>query len=341
MEFLRTPDSAFAELPGYPFEPNYVAIPSGDGSDLRMHYVDEGEGETVLCLHGQPSWSYLYRKMIPLLTQAGYRVIAPDLIGFGRSDKPLKRSDYTYAAHVGWLTAFIEAVDLNNITLVCQDWGGLLGLRAVAALPDRFARVVTANTALPDASNVPDDQISAVSEVARAHYEQIPEHQDVMSMGLAMAGDDSGFGFLHWVKFCDQATELTVSDVLNFSTGGILSAEELAAYDAPYPDDAYKAGPRQFPSLVPIVPDNPAVVDNRAAWAALQQWQKPFLTAFGDSDPITAGNDIRFQDSIPGAKGQAHTTLKGGGHFLQEQVAAPLSAVIDEFIRANPIAGDA
>lgn len=336
MESLRTPDAAFSDLPEYPFEPNYVEVPSGDGDSLRMHYVDEGEGETVLCLHGQPSWSYLYRKMIPLLVQAGYRVVAPDLVGFGRSDKPVNRSDYTYASHVGWLTAFIEAADLTDITLVCQDWGGLLGLRAVAALPDRFARVVAANTALPDASEVPDDQAAAVSERARAYYEQIPSHQDVMSMGLAMAGDDSGFGFMHWVKFCDLAKELKVSDVLNFSTGDILSAEEVAAYDAPYPNESYKAGPRQFPMLVPIVPDNPAVADNRAAWEVLKKWQKPFLTAFGDSDPITAGNDVRFQNSIPGAKGQAHTTLTGGGHFLQEQVAAHLCAAVDEFIRANP-----
>ncbi len=337
MDFLRTPDAAFADLPGYPFKPNYVEIPSADGDRLRMHYVDEGEGETLLCLHGQPSWSYLYRKMIPLLTKAGYRVVAPDLIGFGRSDKPVHRSDYTYASHVGWLTAFIEAADLTGITLVCQDWGGLLGLRAVTALPDRFARVVTANTGLPDASDVPDDQIQAVSERARAYYEQIPAHQDVMSMGLAMAADDSGLGFLHWVKFCDQAQELKVSDVLNFSTGGILSAEEIAAYDAPYPDERYKAGPRQFPSLVPIVPDNPAVADNRAAWAVLEQWHKPFLTAFGDSDPITAGGDARFQRSIPGARGQAHTTIAGGGHFLQEQVAGPLCQAIDDFVRANPV----
>lgn len=338
MESLRTPDSAFADLPGYPFQPNYAEIPSGDGGSLRMHYVDEGRGETVLCLHGQPSWSYLYRKVIPLLVAAGYRVVAPDLVGFGRSDKPVSRSDYTYAAHVGWLTAFIESVDLTDITLVCQDWGGLLGLRAVAALPERFARVVTTNTALPDAAELPDDQVAAVSARARAHYEAIPAHQDVMSMGLAMAGDDSGFGFLHWVKFCDQAKELKASDVLNMSTGGMLAKEELAAYDAPYPDERYKAGPRQFPTLVPIIPDNPAVADNRAAWTVLSMWEKPFLTAFGDSDPITAGNDLRFQTSIPGAQGQAHRTLAGGGHFLQEQVAGPLAAVVDEFVRANPVA---
>ncbi|MEM8768302.1 MAG: haloalkane dehalogenase [Pseudomonadota bacterium] len=337
MEFLRTDDARFAELPGYPFAPHYADIADGEGGTLRMHYLDEGAGELVLCLHGQPSWSYLYRKMIPLLVDAGYRVVAPDLVGFGRSDKPSKRENYTYANHVGWLTRLLEALDLTDITMFCQDWGGLIGLRTAAENPDRFARIVTANTGLPDAQGVPDEKVAEISDAMRAYYESLPVHENAMAMGLAMGGDDSGMGFLHWVKFCAESAGFAPEDVLQFSCGGALSEAEVAAYAAPFPDESYKQGGRQFPSLVPIIPDNPAIPANRAAWAVFEQWDKPFLTAFSDSDPVTAGGHVRFQETVPGAQGQAHVTIEGAGHFLQEQAPELLVETLAAFMAANPL----
>ena len=338
MEYQRTPDERFESLDGYPFAPHYTQVPA-DGGDLRMHYVDEGssDGEVILCLHGQPTWSYLYRMMIPSFVEAGYRVVAPDFIGFGRSDKPVSRSDYTYANHVAWLKALLSNLDLTNITLVCQDWGGLIGLRTAAETPERFARIVTANTGLPDAKGVEGNKIQQVSDVMRAHFEAIPVHASAPEMGMAMAGDASGMGFLHWVKFCSESAGFRVSDVVKFSSGGTLGDAQVAAYDAPFPDDTYMAGARQFPSLVPIMPDNAAIEANRAAWAVLEQWQKPFLTAFSDSDPVTAGAHKRFQDTVPGAAGQPHTTIKGAGHFLQEQAPDALADAVLAFTAANPL----
>jgi haloalkane dehalogenase len=243
METLRTPDDRFARLPGYPFAPHYV-----DVSGLRVHYVDEGprSAPPVLLLHGEPSWSYLYRKMIPVLTAAGHRAVAPDLVGFGRSDKPVRREDYTYQRHVDWMRGVVEALDLRGVTLVCQDWGGLIGLRLVAEHP----------------------------------------------------------------------------------------ADVIAAYDAPFPDDRHKAGARQFPLLVPNTPDDPAAVPNRRAWEELRRWRKPFLTAFSDSDPVTQGADRLLREAIPGAAGQLHTTIVGGGHFLQEDRGEEIAARIARFVVA-------
>jgi len=339
MKFLRTPDDRFQNLVGYPFTPHYTQVPDPDGGSLRMHYLDEGprHGELILCLHGQPTWSYLYRMMIPRFVAQGYRVIAPDFIGFGRSDKPVQRSDYTYARHVAWLKALLTNLNLTGITLVCQDWGGLIGLRVVAEVPERFARIVTANTGLPDAKGIEGDQVHNVSAAMRAHYAGLPVHRSSPEMGLAMAGDKSGMGFLHWVKFCAETPVLRVSDVVKFSSGGNLGDAEVAAYDAPFPDDGYMAGARQFPSLVPIMPDNPAIAANRAAWRVLESWQKPFLTAFSDSDPVTAGAHVRFQQSIPGAKNQNHVTIKGAGHFLQEQAPQPLAGAVLKFMADNPL----
>ena len=336
---LRTPDSRFAALPGYAFPPNYAAVPDPDGGELRMHYVDDGasDGQVILCLHGQPTWSYLYRKMIPTLAAAGHRVVAPDFVGFGKSDKPTRREDYTYARHVDWLKAFIEALDLTGITLVCQDWGGLIGLRAATELPDRFARIVAANTGLPDARGIEDAAAKAVAEKMRAYYATLPVHQGAAEMGAAMVGDRSGMGFLHWVKFCAETPRLRVSEVVGFSGGGVLSAEEAQAYDAPFPDDAHMAGARQFPTLVPIMPDNPAIPANRAAWAVLEQWDKPFLTAFSDGDPVTAGAHVRFQETVPGAKDQQHVTIAGAGHFLQEQKPDELAQAVLRFVADNPV----
>jgi haloalkane dehalogenase len=293
IEALRTPDERFAGLPDFPFEPHYTDV---DG--LRMHYVDEGEGPVVLLLHGEPTWSYLYRKMIPILTGAGLRAVAPDLIGFGRSDKPAVRTDYTYERHVGWVRTFLETIGLRDVTLFGQDWGGLIGLRLVAEGPDRFARVVASNTGLPTG----DQGMGEAFERWREFSQTVPE----MPIGAIIAGG------------CATAK---------------LSAEEVAAYDAPFPDESYKEGARQFPLLVPASPDDPAAPANRKAWEALAAFTKPFLCAFGDSDPITAGAADRMRDEIPGAKGQPHTTIAGGGHFIQEDKPDEVARAIIDFVR--------
>lgn len=299
MKTLQTPDSRFADLAGYPFAPCYAGVSDGEGGTLRMHYVDEGRRDAapVLLLHGEPSWSYLYRKMIPVLVSAGNRCVAPDLVGFGRSDKPVERGDYTYARHVEWLRELLfDHLDLRGITLVCQDWGGLTGLRLVAEHEERFDRVVAANTFLP-------------------------------------TGDtDLGEAFRAWRKFSQEVPEFPTSRILQGATVSDLPGDVLAAYDAPFPDETYKAGARQFPTLVPATPEDPATEANRAAWKVLGKFTKPFLTAFSDSDPITAGGDAAFQKLIPGCKGQPHTTIVGGGHFLQEDKGEQLATVTVDFI---------
>ncbi|MEX1194423.1 MAG: haloalkane dehalogenase [Dehalococcoidia bacterium] len=299
MEALRTPDDRFANLPGYDFAPHYVDVPSGDGGTLRVHYIDEGppEADPVLMLHGEPSWCYLYRKMIPIITGAGFRAVAPDLIGFGRSDKPAKRTDYTYQRHVDWMTAFMEQTNLRNITLVCQDWGGLIGLRLAAEHPDRFARIVAANTFLPT--------------------------------GDRPAGD----AFMRWQQYSQETPIFHVGGIIRGGCATELSPEVIEAYNAPFPDDTYKEGARQFPLLVPTKPDDPASGPNRKAWETLSKWDKPFLTAFSDSDPVTRGGDMAFQSMVPGTKGQPHTTIVGGGHFLQEDKGEELAAAVVDFIK--------
>ena len=346
MDKVRTDDSRFENLPDYSFEPNYLQVPFSDTSSkdslseensLRMHYLDEGEGQVILCMHGQPSWSYLYRKMIPLLVAGGYRVIAPDLIGFGKSDKPTKRESYTYANHVTWVKSLVEQLDLTAITLFCQDWGGLIGLRVATENQHRFARIVTANTGLPDAQGIADDKIEEISTQMRAYYDSIAIPANPAEMAMAMASDKTGMGFMHWVKYCDQSAEFSPQAVLTMSGAGQLNEAEQQAYGAPFPDETYLAGGRQFPSLVPIIPDNPAIKANRAAWKVLEQWDIPFLTAFSDSDPVTKGGHVRFQESVPGAKGQAHVTIKGAGHFLQDQAPVELAEATMNFITANPV----
>jgi len=297
MEILRTPDERFTDLPGYGFEPHYVEV---DG--LRIHYVDEGSAsaEPVLMLHGEPSWSYLYRKMIPVITAAGYRTVAPDLVGFGRSDKPGRREDYTYQRHVDWMKGWFEAVDLRHITLLCQVWGGLIGLRLAAEHEERFDRVVAANTGLP-------------------------------------TGDRSlGEAFLRWQRYSQTTPNFHAGGIVKGGCVSELSPEIVAAYDAPFPDDRYKAGARQFPLLVPTSPDDPAAAPNRRAWEVLARWEKPFLTAFSDSDPIMRGGDRVFQKVIPGAKGQPHTTIVGAGHFLQEDKGEELAQVVINFMAGSP-----
>jgi len=299
MEFLRTDDSCFENLAGYNFAPNYLFVNDGEGGELRVHYVDEGpkNASPILLMHGEPSWSYLYRKMIPLLVEAGHRVIAPDLIGFGRSDKPTQRTDYTYQRHVDWMQQMLVQLNLTDTTLVCQDWGGLIGLRLVAENNERFARVVAANTMLPTGQHEP------------------------------------GEAFRKWQSFSQEVASFPAGGIINGGTTTELSAEVIAAYDAPYPEEKYKEGARQFPLLVPTSLDDPASAKNIAAWQQLSQWQKPFLTAFSDNDPITKGGDKVMQKLIPGTEGQAHTTIVNGGHFLQEDQGEKLAEVVNNFIQ--------
>lgn len=331
MEILRTPEERFKNLVDYPFAPHYVSVDDGQGGTLRMHYLDEGAGEVILCMHGQPTWSYLYRKMIPLLVGAGYRVIAPDLIGFGKSDKPTKRSDYTYASHVHWVKGLVESLDLTGMTLIGQDWGGLIGLRLVAENTHRFARVVAANTGLPDAKDIPD----AMAPKLNALLAQTPA-LPLLEMAAKLAGPmEDRPPFMYWVKHCDAYAPFDPAMVVRASLKQCSDAE-YAAYAAPFPSEAYMQGARQFPSLVPIIPDNPAIAANRAAWAVLETFDKPFLTAFSDRDPVTRGGEKRFIATVPGAKGQPHTIIKGGGHFLQDDVPNELSQAVVAFMQANP-----
>ena len=305
MDVLRTPDDRFEALPGYPFEPHYVEVPTGDGGTLRVHYVDEGPehaDERILLLHGEPSWSYLYRKMIPLLEGAGFRVIAPDLVGFGRSDKPASRDDYTYARHVEWMrAALLEALGLTGITVVGQDWGGLIGLRLVAEHPERFRRVVAANTGLPT------------------------------------GGGRTTEAFLAWPRFSQETPELPVGRIVAGGCATALDEAVVAAYDAPFPDERYKEGARQFPVLVPTTPDDPAADANRRAWEALGRFDKPFLCAFSDRDPITAGADRLFLEGVPGTQGQNHKTIVGAAHFLQEDQPGDLATAVIDFVHLNTL----
>jgi haloalkane dehalogenase len=299
MEVLRTPDERFAGLSDFPYPPNYTEITDADGTPLRIHSVDAGRADapTVLLMHGEPSWSYLYRHIILALLARGYRVIAPDLVGFGRSDKPAAQADYSYERHVKWMSDWLAAQRTGEITLFCQDWGGLIGLRLVAAFPDRFKRVVVANTGLP-------------------------------------TGTGSSPGFDQWLQFSQGVPVFPVGGIVDIGTSRALSAAEKAAYDAPFPDESYKAGARRFPTLVPITPQHPSVDENKAAWKVLEAFDKPFLTAFSDDDAVTRGGEKIFQEHVPGARGQPHVTLHGG-HFLQEDCPSEIVDLIDTFIRKN------
>lgn len=284
MMTLRTPDERFADLPGYDFEPHYVEV---DG--LRIHHVDEGpaDGPVVVLLHGQPSWSYLYRSFVGPLVEAGHRVIAPDLVGFGRSDKPLDEGVFSYAAHVRWVrTVLFERLGLEDIHLFCQDWGGLIGLRLVGLHPERFAGVCAGNTGLPAGQRMPPM-------------------------------------FAQWKAFIRKTPDLAVGQLIQSACARTLSPGEVAAYDAPFPDPNYKAAVRTFPLLVPDGPDMPGVAENREAWGGLMRFEKPFVTVFSDGDPITGGAEKAFIERVPGAKGQPHRIVPGG-HFLQEDSPKPL-----------------
>jgi haloalkane dehalogenase len=280
MQILRTPEARFSDLVDYPFAPHYHSLTP----TMRLHYVDEGPSDAapVLMLHGEPTWSYLYRHMIPPVAAAGFRVLAPDLVGFGKSDKPAARENYSYAGQVAWMRSWLEALDLQKITLVCQDWGSLIGLRLVAEMPERFAQVVLGNGGLPTAQT------------------------------------KVGTAFHIWRAFSRYSPIFPIGWLVQGGTRRRLSAAERAAYDAPFPSAAYTAAARAYPSLVPV--SNYSAEgsrDNQQAWKVLDQWDKPFLCCFSDGDPITKGLEQEFMQRVPGAKGQPHTTLRGG-HFLQE-----------------------
>lgn len=302
MQTLRTPDEAFAGLPDFPFDPRYVEVDDGEGGTLRVHHLDEGPADAppVLLMHGEPTWCYLYRHVVPTLVDAGHRVVAPDLVGMGRSDKPTEQSDHTYARHVEWMRqALFDRLDLRDITYFGQDWGSLIGLRLVAADPDRYARVAIGNGGLPT--------------------------------GHGPASE----AFLAWQRYSQETEHFPVGRIVDGGCTTSLPPEVVAAYDAPFPDDSYKAAVRIFPTLVPTSSEDPATPDQEAAWRVLERFDKPFLLCFSDSDPITRGGDAPFLAKVPGARGQAHTTIEGGGHFLQEDRGPELAGVLADFIAAT------
>lgn len=292
MDALRTPDERFNRLLDYPFEPHYIEV---DG--LRMHYVDEGpaDAKPVLMMHGEPSWSYLYRHMIPICAAAGHRVIAPDLIGFGKSDKPTHIDDYSYQQHMDWMQNFLDQTGLTDITLVCQDWGSLLGLRLAAENPDRFRAIVLGNGMLPTGDQTPPK------------------------------------AFKLWKNFAMHSPWFPIARIIDTGSFRKLGPDEKRAYDAPFPSKKYKAGARAFPKLVPVTPNDPATEANRAAWKVLEQWDKPFLTTFSNGDPITRGGDKVIKDRVPGAKDQPHVTLTGG-HFLQEDSPVQFATATNDLL---------
>jgi len=293
MRIVRTPLERFENLPDYPFAPNYI-----ETDELRLHYLDEGppEAKPVLLLHGEPSWSYLYRHMIPTLTAAGMRCVAPDLVGFGKSDKPVSIGDYSYQSHVAWIRALLEILDLRAITLFCQDWGALIGLRLATENESRFDRIMLANGGLPTGD------------------QRMPR------------------AFMLWRAFARYSPWFPVGKIIQKGTVAELPETVVAAYDAPFPSAKFKAGARAFPRLVPASPGDPAAAANRDAWSVLRRWKKPFLTTFSDADPITRGADRPFLKYVPGCKGQAHTIIRNAGHFLQEEQGPELARLLAEFV---------
>jgi haloalkane dehalogenase len=348
MKVLRTPDERFQNLEGFPYEPNYQEIDDGQGGQLRMHYVDEGpkNAPIILCVHGQPTWSFSFRKMIPPLTAAGYRVIAPDIVGFGRSDKPAARGDYTFAKHVHWMHDFVRRMSLSNITLVCQDWGGPITLRIVAADPGRFARVVVSNTGLADARGISDEMAGKLRqlladtpvlntvEVNAAMRERLEEHGGFQDQAKnAVADVDPRPPFMYWIRHCADSDDLNPGAIMSLWLNSC-SVGEQNAYAAPFPAEEYKQGARQFPSLIPLFPDDVEVPANRKAWEALRTFDKPFLTAFSDGDPGDKG--LQFQQEIPGAHGQKHVTIRDAMHYTQDDQGEEFARVVIDFVKTNP-----
>jgi haloalkane dehalogenase len=299
-KIIRTPENRFENLENYDFQSNYITVEDG----LRLHYLDEGtkNNPTVLLLHGEPSWSYLYRKMIPVLSKY-FRVIAPDLIGFGKSDKFVNRQDYSYQKHIDWISTFIEKLNLKNVILFCQDWGGLIGLRIITEMNNRFDMVVASNTTLPT-GKIP-----------------MPE------------------SFLQWREYSQHSPEFNIGKVIDMGTIQPLSEKVYEAYNAPFPSEEYKAGARIFPTLVPINQDDPESIKNLKAWEKLKYWNKPFLTIFGDEDNIMIGAEKGLQKLVPGAKEQNHKIINAG-HFLQEEKGKELAEMLIEFYKKNTTANN-
>ena len=314
---VRTEERFFEDLPGFPFAPNYgeVAHPH-DASRLRMHYVDEGppDGPVVLMVHGEPTWSYLYRKLIPVFAAAGLRAVAVDLIGFGRSDKPTRSSHYSFENHIAWLRELVVGIDLRDITLVCQDWGGPISLGVLAREPDRFARVMAGNTMLHTA-----DPALAGRLAWEAHASS--DADSTVSAAL-----------LDWMHLSHRAVDFPAGPAVAGATARGLSPEVIAAYDAPFPTEWHRAGMRQFPVLIPVTRSDPGAAINRATWDALANFDRPFLTLFGDADPGTGGWERVFQERVPGAQGQPHAILSNTGHFWQEDCGAEVAAQIVAWI---------
>lgn len=301
-QFLRTDEARFAGVPDFPYKPRYTVV-----GGLRIAHIDEGprDAPVVLLMHGEPAWSFLYRKMIPVLLQAGFRVIAPDLVGFGRSDKPTRAADYSYLNHVLWMTAWMEANDLQQVTLFCQDWGSLIGLRLAAAAPERFDRIVLANGGLP----------TGTTPVPRA--------------------------FRIWRAFARYSPWFPIGRIVKAGCVDGLTPQEMAAYDAPFPTRRHRLGARRFPALVPTTPDDPERERNEAAWAVFQRWEKPFLTLFSNRDPVTRGGHRIWHARVPGAQGQPHAVTRGAGHFLQEDRGVEVAQAIVAFIEATPLTSPA
>jgi haloalkane dehalogenase len=294
VEFVRTPDDRFVGLDGYPYEPHFVEV---DG--LRVAYVDEGPAEVppLLLLHGEPTWGYLYRRMIPPLVDAGFRCVVPDLIGFGRSDKPTERSAYTYAGHVAWMKRFLDAIELPEATLFAQDWGGLIGLRVAAEDPDRFGRIAIGNTGLP-------------------------------------VGESIGPGFDFWLEMSETVDFTATGELLAQAVQAReLTDAEKSAYSAPFPESAFTAGAREFPCLVPITPEHGGVQENLSAWQVLEQWTKPFLTLWCPGDQVLGQLGQEFIERVPGAAGQPHQTFEPGGHFLQDDRGEDVAAALVAWLR--------
>ncbi|MDB4149978.1 haloalkane dehalogenase [Pseudomonadales bacterium] len=353
MEILRTPDSHFADLADYPFAPHYTLIKTTDGSDLRIHHLDEGpkDGPLVLCMHGQPVWSYLYRKMIPYLVDAGMRVIAPDLPGYGKSDKPARLEDYSYQHQVDWMGQWLIANDLKGLTFFGQDWGGLVGLRLVVNHAERFDRVVIANTGLPYNPELPDEVVKEVEAFrANAPTPSLMEMQTALSQMEGSAATK----FAYWQKFCWETPDvpvglmmsLTMEKRSNIAKALLFLAHKLGldalvqsplakAYNAPFPAPRYKMGVRAMPSQVPTLPTDPSLEEQRKAWVFFENFHKPFLCAFADNDPVTKGLDAEFLEKVPGTKGLPHTMIKDGGHFVQESSPQQVSQVIIDLIRST------
>lgn len=293
-DFLRTPDEFFNGLPDFAYTPHYTMV-----GGLRVAHIDEGprDAPVVLLMHGEPTWSFLYRKMIPVLLAAGFRVVAPDLVGFGRSDKPARPSDYSYANHVRWMNAWLAANDLRRITLFCQDWGSLIGLRMVVDAPQRFDRIVLANGGLPTGTSA------------------IP------------------FAFKVWRAFARFSPWFPIGRIVKAGCAQGLTPQELAAYDAPFPTRRHRIAARLFPGFVPTRPDDPERENNERAWEFFKRWDKPFLTLFSNRDPVTRGGHRIWQQLVPGAQGQPHAVTRGAGHFLQEDKGAEVAQAIVAFIQ--------